>query len=72
MEAQFVGESDGLMFWLARPQDYDEIMAISHDIYGGNDYLPHRYHIWFTEPDRAIIIARRDGKLVRRTHFNYV
>ncbi|KAL7880217.1 hypothetical protein SRHO_G00024710 [Serrasalmus rhombeus] len=59
-----VGESDGLTFWLARPQDYDEVMAISKGIYGGIDYLPHHYHSWMTEPNRVTIIARRDGKLV--------
>ncbi|KAL7876018.1 hypothetical protein AOLI_G00109810 [Acnodon oligacanthus] len=59
-----VGESDGLTFWLARPQDYDEVMAISKGIYGGGDYLPHCYHTWMTEPNRVTIIARRDGKLV--------
>ncbi|XP_072542935.1 N-acetyltransferase 16, like [Salminus brasiliensis] len=64
MEAQYVGESDGLTFWLARPQDYDEVMAISHGIYAGNDYLPHRYKIWMTEKNRVTIIARRDGKLM--------
>ncbi|XP_053537305.1 N-acetyltransferase 16, like isoform X1 [Ictalurus punctatus] len=64
MEAQFVGESDGLTFWLARPQDYDEVMAISQDIYNGNDYLPHRYPTWMTEHDRVVIIGRRNGKLV--------
>ncbi|KAF4089245.1 hypothetical protein AMELA_G00064310 [Ameiurus melas] len=64
MEAQFVGESDGLTFWLARPQDYDEVMAISQNIYNGNDYLPHRYHSWMTERDRVVIIGRRNGKLV--------
>ncbi|XP_058250146.1 N-acetyltransferase 16, like [Hemibagrus wyckioides] len=64
MEAQFVGESEGLTFWLARPQDYEEVMAISHDIYQGNDYLPHRYHTWMTEHDRVVIIGRKNGKLV--------
>ncbi|KAM9500766.1 histidine N-acetyltransferase-like [Clarias gariepinus] len=64
MEAQFVEESDGLTFWLARPQDYDEVMAISQEIYEGNDYLPHRYQTWMTERDRIVIIARRNGKLV--------
>ncbi|TSL34616.1 putative N-acetyltransferase 16 [Bagarius yarrelli] len=64
MEAKFVGECEGLTFWLARPQDYDEVMAISHGIYQGSDYLPHRYHIWMTEPDRVVIIGRRNGKLV--------
>ncbi|XP_060730453.1 N-acetyltransferase 16, like [Tachysurus vachellii] len=64
MEAKFVDESEGLTFWLARPQDYEEVMAISHDIYQGNDYLPHRYHTWMTEHDRVVIIGRRNGKLV--------
>ncbi|XP_076829503.1 histidine N-acetyltransferase-like [Brachyhypopomus gauderio] len=64
MEAQLVTKDAGLTFWLARPQDYDEVMAISEGIYEGNDYLPHRYHTWMTEPDRVVIIARRDGKLV--------
>ncbi len=62
-----MGKSDGLTFCLARPEDYDDVMAISQDIYGGNDYLPHRYHSWMTEPGRVVIIARRDGKLVRDT-----
>ncbi|XP_076829736.1 histidine N-acetyltransferase-like isoform X3 [Brachyhypopomus gauderio] len=64
MEAQLVTKDAGLTFWLARPQDYDEVMAISEGIHEGNDYLPHRYHTWMTEPDRVVIIARRDGKLV--------
>ncbi|MCJ8731574.1 hypothetical protein PDJAM_G00201090 [Pangasius djambal] len=63
MEAQFVGESDGLIFWLARPQDYDEVMAISQYIYQGNDYLPHRYHTWMNEHERVVIISRRNGKM---------
>ncbi|KAF5895029.1 histidine N-acetyltransferase-like isoform X1, partial [Clarias magur] len=63
MEAQFVEERDGLTFWLARPQDYDEVMAISQEIYQGNDYLPHCYQTWMTEPDRVVIIARRNGRL---------
>ncbi|XP_056317359.1 N-acetyltransferase 16, like [Danio aesculapii] len=64
MASHCVGESDGLTFYLARPEDYDDVMAISHDIYGGMDYLPHRYHSWITEPGRVVIIARRDEKLV--------
>lgn len=64
MASHCVGESDGLTFCLARPEDYDDVMAISQDIYGGNDYLPHRYHSWMTEPGRVVIIARRDRKLV--------
>uniref|UniRef100_A0A3B1K3Y4 N-acetyltransferase 16, like n=1 Tax=Astyanax mexicanus TaxID=7994 RepID=A0A3B1K3Y4_ASTMX len=64
MEAQCIGESDGLKFWLARPQDYDEVMAISQDVHLGHDYLPHRYHTWMTEKDRVTVLARRDAKLI--------
>lgn len=69
MESHCVGESDGLTFCLARPEDYDDVMAISQNIYSGNDYLPHRYHSWMTEPGRVVIIARRDRKLVRGKRF---
>lgn len=64
MESRGLGESEGLTFFLARPEDYDDVMAISHDIYDGNDYLPCRYHSWMTEPDRLVIIARRGSRLV--------
>ncbi|XP_067307538.1 N-acetyltransferase 16, like [Pseudorasbora parva] len=64
MNSHCVGESDGLTFCLARPEDYDDVMAISQDIYGGCDYLPHRYYSWMTEQGRVVIIARRDRKLV--------
>ncbi|XP_052456772.1 histidine N-acetyltransferase-like [Carassius gibelio] len=64
MDSQCVGEIDGLTFFLAKSEDYDDVMAISQDIYSGNDYLPHRYHSWMTEPGRVVIIARRGRKLV--------
>ncbi|XP_055056965.2 N-acetyltransferase 16, like [Misgurnus anguillicaudatus] len=64
MDSHCVGESEGLTFYIARPKDYDDVMAISQDIYEGNDYLPHRYHFWMTEPDRLVFIARRVSKLV--------
>ncbi|KAI5609960.1 hypothetical protein C0J50_5632, partial [Silurus asotus] len=54
----------GLTFWLARTQDYDQVMAISQNIYHGNDYLPHFYHNWMSERDRVVIIGRRNEKLV--------
>lgn len=65
MAGSCVGESDGLTFWVAEQKDYDDVMSISVQIYGGNDYLPHRYADWMTEPDRVVILGRRDGKLVR-------
>ncbi|XP_028818765.1 N-acetyltransferase 16, like [Denticeps clupeoides] len=64
MAADFLGESDGLTLWLAKPEDYADVMAISENIYDGNDYLPHRYWEWMTEPDRVVFLARRDRKLV--------
>ncbi|XP_048884685.1 N-acetyltransferase 16, like isoform X9 [Brienomyrus brachyistius] len=64
MKGGKIGESGGLTFWLASPGDYDDVMAISDGIYEGNDYLPHRYHSWMTEPHRLVILAKRDGKLV--------
>ncbi|KAJ8254829.1 hypothetical protein GJAV_G00197800 [Gymnothorax javanicus] len=59
-----IGESDGFTFWLARPEDYDDVMGISGNIYDGYDYLPHRYHSWMTEPDRVVILAKKEGKLM--------
>ncbi|XP_062341781.1 histidine N-acetyltransferase-like [Osmerus eperlanus] len=63
-EAECIGKSQGLTFWLARPEDYQEVMSISDDIYWGNDYLPYRYHIWMTQPHRLVILARKNRKLV--------
>ncbi|XP_046908069.1 probable N-acetyltransferase 16 [Hypomesus transpacificus] len=63
--ASCLGESgDGLTFWLAEEKDYDDVMDISDGIYGGNDYLPRRYHSWMTEPGRVVMLARRGNKLV--------
>ena len=67
MERNCVGDCEGLTFWLAQPEDYEEVMSMSEGIYGGNDYLPHRYHEWLEEPGRTVILARSEGKLVR-TH----
>ncbi|KAG9341623.1 hypothetical protein JZ751_018685 [Albula glossodonta] len=64
MERTKIGESEGLTFWLAQPEDYDAVMTISEDIYGGKDYLPHRFHDWMTEPHRVVILAKKEGKLV--------
>uniref|UniRef100_A0A8C9RQ42 N-acetyltransferase 16, like n=1 Tax=Scleropages formosus TaxID=113540 RepID=A0A8C9RQ42_SCLFO len=59
-----LGERGGLTFWLAQPEDYDEVMAISDNIYQGMDYLPYRYKNWMTEPNRVVIIARKEGNVV--------
>lgn len=54
----------GLQFAVATEEDFDEIMAMSQDIYGGLDYLPTRYTSWLQENNRTVILARKQGKVV--------
>ena len=54
----------GLQFAVATEDDFDEIMAMSQDIYGGLDYLPTRYTSWLKETNRIVILARKQGKVV--------
>lgn len=54
----------GLQFSVATEEDFDEIMAMSQDIYGGLDYLPTRYTNWLQETNRTVILARKQGKVV--------
>ncbi|XP_057709721.1 histidine N-acetyltransferase [Corythoichthys intestinalis] len=55
---------DGLQFSVATEEDFDDIMAISQDIYGGLDYLPTRYSSWLQESNRTVILARKEGKVI--------
>ncbi|XP_030017957.1 histidine N-acetyltransferase [Sphaeramia orbicularis] len=54
----------GLQFAVATEEDFDEIMAMSQDIYGGLDYLPTRYTSWLQETNRIVILARKQGKVI--------
>ncbi|KPP78293.1 histidine N-acetyltransferase-like [Scleropages formosus] len=54
----------GLQFTMATEEDFDDIMAMSQDIYGGLDYLPTRYSTWLQEPHRMVILARKQGKVI--------
>ncbi|KAM9314908.1 histidine N-acetyltransferase [Pholidichthys leucotaenia] len=54
----------GLQFAVATEEDFDEIMAMSQDIYGGLDYLPTRYTSWLQETNRTVILARKHGKVI--------
>lgn len=54
----------GLQFTVATEEDFDDIMAMSQDIYGGLDYLPTRYQSWLQETNRTVILARKQGKVV--------
>ncbi|XP_008286602.1 putative N-acetyltransferase 16 [Stegastes partitus] len=54
----------GLQFAVATEEDFEEIMAMSQDIYGGLDYLPTRYTSWLQETNRIVILARKQGKVI--------
>ncbi|XP_017282519.1 histidine N-acetyltransferase isoform X2 [Kryptolebias marmoratus] len=54
----------GLQFDVATEEDFDEIMAMSQDIFGGLDYLPTRYTSWLQETNRTVIVARKEGKVI--------
>ncbi|XP_061566030.1 histidine N-acetyltransferase isoform X2 [Cololabis saira] len=54
----------GLQFAVATEDDYDDIMAMSQDIYGGLDYIPTRYTSWLQEANRTVILARKQGKVI--------
>lgn len=63
----------GLQFTLATEEDFEDIMAMSKDIYGGLDYLPTRYTSWLQEANRTVILARKQGKVVSLIyHFGIV
>ncbi|XP_028818564.1 histidine N-acetyltransferase [Denticeps clupeoides] len=54
----------GLQFTVATEEDFDDIMAMSQDIYGGLDYLPTRYQAWLQDTNRIVILARKQGKVI--------
>nr|XP_055056950.1 histidine N-acetyltransferase [Misgurnus anguillicaudatus] len=54
----------GLQFTVATEEDFDDIMAMSKDIYGGLDYLPSRYQDWLSESNRVVILAHKQGKVI--------
>lgn len=58
-------EAEQLDFVVATEQEFEEVLAISDDIYGGLDYLPSRYHSWLRDPNRTVVLAKRNGGVVR-------
>lgn len=54
-----------LEFAIATERDFEEILAISKGIYGGLDYLPSRYHAWIHELNRTVVLAKKNGVVVR-------
>ncbi|KAM6453354.1 putative N-acetyltransferase 16 isoform 2-T2 [Liasis olivaceus] len=53
-----------LEFTVATEKDFEEILAISQGIYGGLDYLPSRYHAWIREPNRTVVLAKKNGVVI--------
>ncbi|XP_038642881.1 histidine N-acetyltransferase isoform X2 [Scyliorhinus canicula] len=66
------GASHGLEFCLAKEADFEQVMSISEDIYGGIDYLPAKYHAWLQEPDRRVILAKKKGQVIALVSANVV
>lgn len=58
-------EAEQLDFVFATEQEFEEVLAISGGIYGGLDYLPSRYHSWLRDPNRTVVLAKRNGRVVR-------
>ena len=52
-----------LTFRLARPSDFDEILKLSEGVYGGNDYLPLKYHTWMKMENLAVMLSYSGDKL---------
>ena len=44
--------------------DYDDVLAIDRDVYGGFDYVPARYPQFVTDPDVDMSVAEVDGHIV--------
>lgn len=56
--------SQELTFRLAQTGDFDEILKLSEEIYGGHDYLPLRFHTWMNMKNLDVMLAFSGEKLV--------
>ncbi|XP_048380227.2 histidine N-acetyltransferase isoform X2 [Stegostoma tigrinum] len=65
-------EGHTLEFCLAEEADFEEVMSISGDVYGGIDYLPARYHAWIQDSVRRVILAKKKGQIVALVSVNIV
>nr|XP_060635755.1 probable N-acetyltransferase 16 [Anolis sagrei ordinatus] len=53
-----------LEFSVATEAEFEEVLAMSKGIYGGLDYLPSRYHTWIREPNRTVVVAKKNGAVI--------
>ncbi|MGA9532188.1 MAG: GNAT family N-acetyltransferase [Anaerolineales bacterium] len=52
----------------ARPADRAAVMAITADIWDGEDYVPHVWDHWFWQDIGLLAVAERDGQVVGQGH----
>ena len=55
---------------LATERDYEGVMNINRDVYGGMDYLPALYHSYIRNPLRVCAVAVMDGQIVSERKSN--
>ncbi|XP_008016660.2 probable N-acetyltransferase 16 [Chlorocebus sabaeus] len=65
-------EAEPLDFVVATEREFEEVLAISGGIYGGLDYLPSRYHSWLRDPDRTVVLAKRNGGVIALESVNVI
>ncbi len=53
-----------LIFRLAQPGDFNEVVNLSEGIYNGHDYLPLTFHQWLKNDNSAVLLAFSGKKLV--------
>ena len=54
----------GVICRRARPEDYGSVKAISGDQFGGRDILMCMFFKYVENPNRVLVVAELDGKLV--------
>ncbi|KAF7235223.1 putative N-acetyltransferase 16 [Varanus komodoensis] len=64
LEAPPSAAGSQLEFVVATEKEFEEVLAMSQGIYGGLDYLPSRYHAWIHEPNRTVVLAKRNGAVI--------
>ena len=51
---------------LATHGDYNQVMSIDSNIYGGYDYLAHLYHSYLEKENLVCSVGELNGKIVSR------
>jgi GNAT superfamily N-acetyltransferase len=57
-------ETEQLTFRPVRPADRDRVMEITHDVWGGRDYLPRAFDHWVGDAGASFQAAEVDGVVV--------